>query len=238
VRGKHGPPAQRHRSRCSPAKTAVAPRRDGRTIRHGTAATASRQNLNPKQSNVAPPRLHGDDRFMALAEPPLTELFQTHRHGLAGSVRGVLGGSADVAEVLQEAFLKCWRSWHSGTQPNDPVAWIFVVVWNVAIDVRRRRQRRPQHETLDENTMTPTTLSSPSRPLEQREDVARAQAAIAGLSDPEQQVFLLRVAGDLTFEAVADQLAIPIGTAKTRMRSALMKLRHTLGVSQRQENAR
>jgi RNA polymerase sigma-70 factor (ECF subfamily) len=176
---------------------------------------------------------------MAGAEPPLTELFQTHRHGLAGAVRGVLGASADVAEVLQDAFLKCWRSWHSGTRPTDLVAWIFVVVWNVAIDVRRRRQRRPQHETLDENTaMTPSTIDSPSRAIEQREDVVRAQAAVAGLSDPEQQVFLLRVAGELTFEAVADQLSIPIGTAKTRMRSALMKLRHTLGASPRQENAR
>lgn len=176
---------------------------------------------------------------MAPDEPPLSDLFQAHRHGLAGAVRGVLGGSADVAEVLQEAFLKCWRSWQQGTRPEDAVAWMFVVVWNVAIDARRRRQRRPSHETLDEDTTLTPSTRSPSHAMEQREDVARAEAAVAGLSEPEQQVFLLRVAGELTYEAVADQLAIPVGTAKTRMRNALQKLRQALGAGRRgEEHAR
>lgn len=168
---------------------------------------------------------------MTAAEPRLTELFQTHRQGLAGAVRSVLGPSADVSEQLQEAFLKCWQGWQRGTRPTDPVAWIFVVTWNVAVDARRRRQRRPTHESLDEDIMpTATPHSSPSHALEQREAVVRAQAAVAGLSDPEQQVFLLRVAGELTFEGVAAALAIPVGTAKTRMRTALQKLRSALGV--------
>lgn len=169
---------------------------------------------------------------MSDAEPPLLELFQTHRQGLAGAVRSVLGQTADVTEVLQDAFLKCWRSWQHGTRPDDPVAWIFVVVWNVAVDARRKRQRRPNHESLNEDAMPiATTQPSPSHALEQREALARAQAAVAGLSDPEQQVFLLRVAGELTFEGVADALAIPVGTAKTRMRAALQKLRAAMGVT-------
>lgn len=176
---------------------------------------------------------------MASAEPPLSELFQTHRQGLAGAVRSVLGPSADGHEVLQDAFLKCWQSWRQGTRPTDPVAWIFVVTWNAAVDARRRRQRQPHHETWNEEVMPiAATESSPSHALEQREAVARAQAAIAGLSDPEQQVFLLRVAGELTFEGVAAALAIPIGTAKTRMRAALAKLRTTLGAPIGQEGQR
>lgn len=167
---------------------------------------------------------------MADAEPSLSELFQAHRRGLAGAVRSVLGGSADVTELLQDAFLKCWRHWQNGARPDDPVAWMFVVTWNVAKDARRAELRRPRHETLEEDSnMAPTVHPSPTRALEQREAVARAQAAVAGLRDPEQQVFLLRVAGDLSFDAIAQSLAIPVGTAKTRMRSALQKLRHELG---------
>jgi RNA polymerase sigma-70 factor (ECF subfamily) len=176
---------------------------------------------------------------MADADPTLTQLFQAHRQGLAGAVRGVLGRADDATELLQEAFLKCWKSWQLGHRPDDPVAWIFVVVWNVAVDARRRRQRRPIHETLDEDsTVSPTTHPSPSRAIEQREAVAIAQAAVAGLSDPEQQVFLMRVSGELSFEAVAQALAIPVGTAKTRMRSALQKLRHKLGVSVTREESK
>lgn len=166
---------------------------------------------------------------MTSGEPFLAELFQAHRRGLAGAVRSVLGPTAETTEVLQDAFLKCWRQWQRGTRPNDPVAWIFVIAWNAAIDVRRRRQRRPNHEPLDEErTVSTTTHPSPSHALEQREAVARAQAAVARLGAAEQQVFLLRVAGDLTYEGVAEALAIPVGTAKTRMKRALQQLRTTL----------
>jgi RNA polymerase sigma-70 factor (ECF subfamily) len=177
---------------------------------------------------------------MADVEPTLDDLFQAHRHGLTGAVRSVLGPTTDVAELLQDAFLKCWRHWQSGTRPNDPVSWIFVVVWNVAIDARRARQRRPSHASLDEDpTLAPTVHPSPSRALEQSEQIAIAQAAIAGLSDPEQQVFLLRTSAELSFDAIASSLSIPVGTAKTRMRSALQKLRQSLGAKTgRQESTR
>tara|TARA_R110002096_G_scaffold251967_7_gene444930 strand:+ start:343 stop:978 length:636 start_codon:yes stop_codon:yes gene_type:complete len=169
---------------------------------------------------------------MSTAEPFLAELFQTHRSGLAGAVRSVLGPSTDVTEVLQEAFLKCWRAWQQGTRPKDPVAWMFVITWNAATDARRVRQRRPNHEPLDEErTVSVTTQPSPSHALEQREAVAQAQAAVARLREDDQQVFLLRVAGELSYEGVAEALAIPVGTAKTRMRRALQQLRSALGAS-------
>jgi RNA polymerase sigma factor (sigma-70 family) len=169
---------------------------------------------------------------MPAADPTLNELFQAHRQGLAGSVRSVLGRDADVPELLQDAFLKCWRQWQQGERPRDPVAWIFVVTWNTALDARRRRHRRPGSEPYDEQTIVTTyTEPQPGHALEQREEVAAAEAAIADLSAPEQQVFLLRVAGEQTFEAIAAALVIPVGTAKTRMRAALAKLRTALGAA-------
>jgi len=178
---------------------------------------------------------------MSTDEPFLAELFQTHRRGLAGAVRSVLGPTADVTEVLQDAFLKCWRGWQQGTRPKDPVAWMFVIAWNTAIDVRRRRQRFPTHEPLDEERTVATTSKhppSPSHALEQREAVQQAQAAVARLDDQDQQVFLLRVAGELTYEGVAEALSIPVGTAKTRMRRALQQLRSTLGANITKESLR
>lgn len=168
---------------------------------------------------------------MATPDPPLAQLFQDHRHGLAGAVRGVLGPAAEVAEVLQDAFLKCWQAWHRDGEPRDPVAWMFVVTMNVATDARRRKLRRARAQTLDEETAMQLAIETPpTARLEQQEQVAVAQAAIARLGDDEKQVFLLRVSGGLSFEAVAQALAIPVGTAKTRMRSALQKLRERLGV--------
>ena len=84
--------------------------------------------------------------------------------------------------------------------------------------------------------MSATIQTSPSHALEQREAVAKAQAAVAKLREDDQQVFLLRVAGELSYEGVAAALSIPVGTAKTRMRRALHELRLALGVPVTKEN--
>ncbi|MFM1873537.1 MAG: hypothetical protein RL398_2959 [Planctomycetota bacterium] len=168
---------------------------------------------------------------MTDADAPLAEVFQAHRRGLAGAVRAVLGPTADATEVLQDAFVKALRAWQRGERPTDLVGWTFVIVWNTAKDARRTRGRRPTHEPLDEDQMPTTTTASPPEALLRREAVAMAQAAVAELEDREQQVFLLRVSAGLSFEAAAEALQIPVGTAKTRMRAALHKLRRALGGS-------
>jgi RNA polymerase sigma-70 factor (ECF subfamily) len=69
---------------------------------------------------------------------------------------------------------------------------------------------------------------SPPQVAQGRETLARVRDAIRALPDHEREVFLLRQNGDLTFEAVAGSLGIPVGTAKTRMRSALTRLRRVV----------
>jgi RNA polymerase sigma factor (sigma-70 family) len=158
----------------------------------------------------------------------LADLFLTHRNGLAGAVRGVLGGQADVREILQEAFLRAWRN--RDRIPRDPLAWIFVVTLNVARDERRRLARRNPvlpGEDVDE-AMIRSREPEPYANLERGEWLTRARQAIDRLEEHEREVFLLRVSGGLSFEQVATALEIPIGTAKTRMRAALGRLRQAL----------
>lgn len=160
----------------------------------------------------------------------LVELFEAHRDGLAGAVRGVLGGRADVAEILQDAFLNAWKAVQSGKQPEDPVAWVFVLTLNRARDHRRQHVRRPTPRPLDEATAVhiPTTDPEPTRQAEGAEALVAAREAIRELGANEQEVFLLRASAELTFPAIAEALGIPVGTAKSRMRSALERLRSKL----------
>jgi RNA polymerase sigma-70 factor (ECF subfamily) len=165
-----------------------------------------------------------------LTEAGLCDLFQDHREGLAGAVRSILGARSDAQTLVQDAFMKALRALRRGVQPRDPAAWIFVVTMNLAKDRRRRAQRRAPTASLEElNGMELTAKDPPPvARLEAAETMAAARAAIARLGDSEKEVFLLRVAGDLTFEAAAAALGIPVGTAKTRMRSALARLRRQL----------
>ncbi len=163
-----------------------------------------------------------------LLKEELGPLFESHREGLAGAVRGILGSAADVHEVLQDAFLAAWRAIDRGHRPQEITGWLFVVVMNTARDQRRRRMRRPDFAPLEESITMPTQKASPDRPLIARETAAAARRAIESLGDAEKEVFLLRVSGGLSFDAIAATLAIPSGTAKTRMRRALLRLRELL----------
>jgi RNA polymerase sigma-70 factor (ECF subfamily) len=69
---------------------------------------------------------------------------------------------------------------------------------------------------------------SPLARMQNREAVAAARQAILRLRDAEKEVFLLRTSAGLSFDAIGKALQIPIGTAKTRMRSALLRLRESL----------
>ena len=60
------------------------------------------------------------------------------------------------------------------------------------------------------------------------EEQARLRKALLELRPDEKEVFLLRQNGDLTFEEIADQRSVPVGTIKTQMRTALQKLRRVL----------
>ncbi len=169
-----------------------------------------------------------------MAEPSLPydleALFQAHRSGLSGAVRGVLGPRADVHEVLQDAFLAAWRAQEDGKGPTEPVGWIFVLTMNLARSLRRKTRRRGvplDIDEVDEVSLTAKT-GRPDAAAEENEALDAAQVAIRALPEAQKEVFLLRVSAGLPFHQVATALGIPEGTAKTRMRSALAELRQRL----------
>lgn len=169
---------------------------------------------------------------MGQPSPPLDleALFQEHRAGLAGAVRGVLGPRVDVYEVLQEAFLAAWQAERDGKGPREPVGWIFVLTMNVARGQRRKTLRRGVPMDIDEvdEVQLAATGGQPDKVAQGNEALGAAQDAIQALPDPQKEVFLLRVSAGLPFHQVATALGIPEGTAKTRMRSALAELRQRL----------
>lgn len=159
----------------------------------------------------------------------LAELYRLHGRGLAGAARAIVG-QGDVQEVVQEAMLRAWRSLHGGFVPDDPTSWLFVITMNTARDLRRKMSRRPTAAPLDEERDMTIDSKTPgaSHRLDREEDLAAARAAIHYLGEGEKEVFILRTSAELSFEAIAKSLGIPVGTAKTRMRTALMRLREIL----------
>jgi RNA polymerase sigma-70 factor (ECF subfamily) len=159
----------------------------------------------------------------------LLRAFEELRDELASTVLYLLGRRQDVEDVVQETFLKCWRARCSLDGVQNLRAWIFRVALNTVKDLRKSAWRRKVKPLLlEEEIMQPGSQDAPCQSLDYHEKLESVRAALVGLRSEEKEIFLLRQNGHLTYEEIAELLALPVGTVKTRMRSALQKLRRAI----------
>lgn len=182
---------------------------------------AKRGSQVPKRSPqaVAPP-----------PEPdhPLLIMFHNIRIELLSTLVYILGNRDDALDAAQEAFLKCWRTRDSLPDVQNLRAWVFRVAMNTARDYQRSAWNRRVKSTVGEELMLPARGENPAHAVEDHERLEQLRQAILELRLEEREVFLLRQNGDLTYEEIAELRGAPVGTVKTQMRTALMKLRKVL----------
>ena len=161
-------------------------------------------------------------------EHPVVAAFNAMRDELLSTLVYVLGNRDDALDAAQEAFLKCWKHRHDTGGVSNLRAWIFRVGLNTAKDLQRSAWNRKVKPMATEELMIVSRDPAPGSALEDTEAVERLRAAIVSLRPDEKEVFLLRQNGDLTYEQIAEIRHAPVGTVKTQMRTALIKLRRVL----------
>src|SRR5690349_13563598 len=136
--------------------------------------------------------------------------------------RQFVGSRADAEDVVQEAFVRFWRS-RSGV--DEPAAYLFACVKRCALDWQRSRRRRTARE---ERAARPEAESLFVASAEQSERQAAVETALRDLPQEQAEVVVLRIWGGLTFPQIAAALELPVNTAASRYRYALAKLREAL----------
>ncbi len=177
----------------------------------------------PVPPAVVPPpadQRPGDDALVAT--------FNAVRDELVSTLMYLLGNADDAQDAAQEAFLKCWRARASVPDVQNLRAWIFRVGLNAAKDYQRSAWNRKSRALPEDDLMLPSRDDAPGTAVEDQEALDRLRAAITQLRQDEKEVFLLRQNGDLTYEQIAEIRNAPVGTVKTQMRTALIKLRKVL----------
>lgn len=152
--------------------------------------------------------------------------FQRRVFGLALSM---LNDAALAEEVAQEAFARAWR--HAAVY--DPrratvATWLLSITRNLAIDVLRMRRTEP----VDPSELVRIPLATFEAGVEEHatagDDAARVRAALGALPAEQRRALVLAAYGGRTAQEISVIEAIPLGTAKTRIRAALAKLRAAL----------
>lgn len=152
--------------------------------------------------------------------------YQARVYGLAYTI---VGSRSTAEEVAQEAFLRVWRHAPAYDPRRGRVpTWVLTITRNLAIDALRLRADRPvdPHVLLD-------TLAHREENAETGNDYPdreRLRNALRALPPEQSKPIVLSVFYGLTAKEIARQEGIPLGTAKTRIRRGLARLRQALGV--------
>ncbi len=131
----------------------------------------------------------------------------------------ILGNEAESQDAVHDAFVNAWQRWDSLRDRDKFEHWFDRIVINTCRDRLRRAARRP---TTDISTQF--TLSTPDATAEVHRRLVVEQA-FARLKADDVVVVALRFFVDLEIEDIARLLDVPTPTAKTRLRSARLRLR-------------
>ena len=167
------------------------------------------------------------DRLMEREEAALREVIAMYGTAVHGMARRIVAEPSFAEEVAQDTFLALWR------RPGafDPTrgslqAFLLGVARNKAIDlVRREESLKRTKESLTAEMEGGETHAAFDVEVDDRGEVSHA---LAQLSTVQREAIVLAYFGGRTYREVAEELGIPEGTAKTRLRDGLTRLRSFL----------
>ncbi len=160
----------------------------------------------------------------AQAAASFVRRFQPRVYGLALSIVGVAATAEDVA---QEVFVRAWR-FAGGYDPRRGAVlpWLLAIARNAAIDVVRMRRDQPyQPEVLVTLLGAGDAAGSQEWAADEVAEADRIRVALAALSREQATAVVLAIFYGLTAKEIAERERVPLGTAKTRIRLGMARLR-------------
>jgi len=138
----------------------------------------------------------------------------------------------DKDDLFQEVFLKTYLNMHR----FDPAkgcfhSWLLRIAANTSLDELKRRRREDARNAETARALECDPDESHDR-VEKVESVEGLRSALMSLPDPERQVILLSFYHDLKYREISGILDVPLGTVKSRMRSAMSRLRQKIAMSE------
>jgi RNA polymerase sigma factor (sigma-70 family) len=152
--------------------------------------------------------------------------YQGRVYGLAQSITG---NPAQAEEVAQEALIRAWRQANSYDPRRGSVTtWVLTITRNLAVDTLRRTEAQPVDLQatifLDQSTHS----SMPEDAASVTDETDRVRTALSHLPSEQRRALLLAAFYGCTAREISEREAIPLGTAKARVRRGLTKVRSVL----------
>jgi RNA polymerase sigma-70 factor (ECF subfamily) len=166
-------------------------------------------------------------KFEALALPFGADLFRL--------ALWRLGNKQDAEDVVQDAYLRAYRSFHTFQSGTNAKAWLVKILLNAVTDALKKRVRQPNTVDIDDELVELETAQlaeakeqDPAVQLSQHEIDPDLMYALRRLPTALLHPLLLRELEDMTYEDIATTLGVPIGTVMSRLFRARKLVRERL----------
>lgn len=160
--------------------------------------------------------------FGSLLEPYQGRLFAAMVH--------MIGNEEDARDVVQDACVKAFVKLRSFHGTSAFYTWLYRIAVNTALSFRRKRRETVSVDAIrDDSGHEPESgAPSPDATLETREEQESVRRAIAELDDDARTIVVMREIDGMDYRTIAETLEIEIGTVRSRLFRARMKLRELL----------
>jgi len=182
------------------------------------------------------PGLNGDEVALVAAaragdREAAEALLERHEMVVHRACAHLLPRGEDVEGAVQETFVRALRGLPRYSGAGSFSAWLASIAVNLCRDRLRRHRLVPfvalegDDEAGGPIAVLPSAEPSPERVAMARQAVAVVRATVAGLSERQREVFALRFFVGLELAAIAEALAVDVGTVKTHLHRALQRVR-------------
>jgi RNA polymerase sigma-70 factor (ECF subfamily) len=162
-----------------------------------------------------------DNADVAAAAPvvlDIDQLYRTHKQHLLRFVLRYVRNTEDAEDVVQSTFIEAMRCAQQFAGLSKPSTWLFGIALNLARNQVRRNGAHPC-EAIDELSLEQVAdpHADPALQIELRQIAAKVEALLSQLQPRIRSTFEAVLDGEASYEEAAEQLAIPVGTVRSRV---------------------
>jgi RNA polymerase sigma-70 factor, ECF subfamily len=167
---------------------------------------------------------------MDLSDPQtFRQVFEEHERGVHAAAMRILGNAAQAQDVVQDVFLRVWRRPATfDANRGELGSYLRLMARSRALDLWREGQaagRASDRLKVVVDGAEPRVEEQPASAIERADARESVRDALRRLPEPQREALVLAYWGGLTADQIAHREDVPLGTAKSRIRLGLAKLR-------------
>ncbi len=168
-------------------------------------------------------------RLRSKDEKAFSYLYDNYASAIAGVINRMVSDAQITEDILQETFIKIWNNFHLYDSSKGRLyTWIINIGRNLAIDTLRSKAYKNQQKILaDENVVS--NIGDKNKAVEKLDTIGISKY-VEVLNRDQKLIIDLAYFGGYTQEEISKEMGIPLGTVKTRMRTAIFQLRKLMSL--------